>query len=287
LCGGIEVERLSPDPRSLTPFIKKWRRRFDFLYLGPHPTWKTSILGRLLAPRVLWRQRHPEANPFLVEQIRADISELGLAKPDYYKMFAEVFPWGVRQNCNPFGSEVPFLVLHPGAKQRWQTTRWPVQNWQALIIRILQNSGYSLCLVGIESESEMLASFLELLPRHSRSRIKLSVSLPMKEIASLIASSSGVVCHNSGILHMATFLKKKTIAVTGSSARYWRPPYPWVLNVTSGQCELACNCYSCLVPFYHARCIQHLSVDRVWDALVDHLMPFGNPLKGCIDFCGS
>ena len=52
-----------------------------------------------------------------------------------------------------------------------------------------------------------------------------------------------------------------------SSARFWRPPYAHVKNVTSGACELACNQYRCPVPFYRARCIRELGVDPVFEAL--------------------
>jgi len=270
LCNGMEVVIISRDPKRLPAVVRSWHKRFDFLYLGPYPTLPTLILGRLLAPHVLWRKRHRNCNVFLGEQLLADVSALGFHGPKVDEIFPNILPWKVQNPCNPFHNEVPFLVLHPGAKLQWQTTRWPIGNWHSLILKILQETGYSICLIGVESELQMLTSLLEPLPRHLRDRFSMAISWPLKEIAALIASSSGVVCHNSGILHLSAILKQKTISITGSSAVYWRPPYPWVQNVTSGECSLACNRYRCPVPFFRAKCISGLGVEKVWQSIVCH-----------------
>lgn len=274
-CVGVDVVIISRTPRRLVPLITEWRKHFDLLYLGPHPTLKTFFLGRLLAPGRLWVRRHRERQPYLVEQLLGDLSAFGLHEPELDEVFANALPWKVHHEYHPFGNEIPFLALHAGAKQGWQTTRWPFENWRDLIRKILQNSSYSLCLLGIDSEGEMLSSLVEPLPQSLRNRVCLALSRPLKDVAAIIVSSYGVICHNSGLLHLATFLKQKTISITGSSAHCWRPCYPWVVNVTSGQCDLACNCYRCPVPFFHAKCIQGLSVERVWQAVTDHLQMNG------------
>lgn len=270
-CKDIEVLILSRDPKSLSAFVQGWKKQFDLLYLGPHPTLRTFLLGRLLAPRRLWVRRYPERPPYLVEQLRADLSALGVKESGLDEVLVKALPWEIQGGANPFGEKVPFLALHPGSKASWQTTRWPLENWRALIRRMLESTDYSLCLLGIESEAEMLSFLLAPLPHGFRKRVSLSLSQPLRDVAAVLDASSGVVCHNSGILHLATFLKKRTIALTGCSARYWRPCYPWVLNVTSGRCHLACNCYRCPVPFFRARCIGELRTDKVWRAVADHL----------------
>lgn len=271
-CDGVDVVRLSRSPKDLLPFIRAWQRHFDFLYLGPHPTLKTVMLGCLLAPGRLWLRRYPERPPYLVEQLRADIAAFGLPAPELDQVLANALPWKVPRDPPRPGDGAPFLALHAGAKQGWQTTRWPLEKWRALIRQILEKSNHSVCLLGIASESEMLASLRNPLPRSARSRVSLSLGQPLERLATLILSSSGVICHNSGILHLATFLKKRTLSLTGSSASCWRPCYPWVMNISSGQCELACNCYRCPVPFYRARCINGLSVEKVWQAVRNHLL---------------
>jgi hypothetical protein len=270
LCNGIEVVIISRAPKRLPAVVRSWHKHFDFLYLGPYPTVPTLILGRLLAPHVLWRKQHRDCNVFLGEQLLADISALGFQKPKADEIFPNILPWHMQNECNPFRNEVPFLVFHPGAKLRWQTTRWPIENWHSLIRKTLKETGYSICLIGVENESQMLTSLLDPLPWHLRNRISISISWPLKKIAALIASSSGVVCHNSGILHLSTILKQKTVSITGSTAVYWRPPYQWVHNVTSGKCRLACNHYRCPVPFFRAKCILGLEVETVWQTMICH-----------------
>jgi len=87
-----------------------------------------------------------------------------------------------------------------------------------------------------------------------------------------LRSSVGVICHNSGVMHLAAMLGKTTLALTGSSATFWRPPYAHVTNLSSGACNLACNQYRCPVPFYRAKCIRELEVRDVMKVVRDKLL---------------
>ncbi len=264
LCSPTEVVLLPRRPGKLRPYLKKWRGFFDVIYIGPHPTVKTRILGHLLAPGKLWSRKHNDRPAYMLEQVLADITDLGLPAETTHQDFATFLPWKAEKNLNPFNNDKPFLVLHPGAKQGWTTTLWPIEQWQALIAKLLQETEYSLCLVGVASEQDRYETITGSLPEQHAGRVKLCLSWPLQDTAALISSSAGVICHNSGIMHLSTFFQKKTICITGASAGYWQPPYPWVANVTSGACTLACNCYRCPVPFSRARCIHKLDMQMVW-----------------------
>ncbi len=160
--------------------------------------------------------------------------------------------------------------MHAGAKQRWETTRWPAENWALLTNRILDETPCGVCFVGVASEEPIIAQISAGLPAAAQARIRQCISWPVRDTARLISASSGVICHNSGILHLATFLGKKTVCITGSSARYWQPPYPWVKNITSAACNRACNRYTCAIPFYRAKCIKSITVENVWQAIREH-----------------
>ena len=117
--------------------------------------------------------------------------------------------------------------------------------------------------MGVPSERSQLEALCENLEPAVSSRVRVQADIPLQRLAATIDSSSGVICHNSGILHLAAMLGKVTVAVTGSSAIFWRPPYAHVDNVTSGACNIACNQYRCPVPFYRAKCIRYLQVADV------------------------
>jgi ADP-heptose:LPS heptosyltransferase len=270
LCSPTEVILLPRQPGQLWPIIKRWRQFFDLIYLGPRPTVKTRLLGHLLAPGRLWSRHHRNIHPYLLKQILADINALGFSREVDDRNMTAFLPWEVDNQHNPFTDTSPFLVLHPGAKEGWTTTLWPVEKWRELTGRLLEETGFSICVLGVASEETRLRNITESLHGQFHGRIQLCLSRPLKEAASLVSSSAGVICHNSGILHLSTFFQKKTLCITGSSAEYWRPPYPWVVNVTSGSCNLACNCYRCPMPFFNAKCIGKIEVEDVWQGFKKH-----------------
>ncbi|MCP4625693.1 MAG: glycosyltransferase family 9 protein, partial [bacterium] len=240
MCAPTPVIQLSRQPATLWPVLKKWRRALDLIYLGPHPTPKTRLLAHLMAPGTIWARRHRQAPAYLLEQVFADIKALGLDEIASFNNPAALLPWPVT-SCENSHAGKPYLILHPGAKDRWQTTRWSMPNWEELIRQILHQTQLSLCIVGTSGEEAQISSLTNRLDNSLHARIRLCFSQPLKDTASLISSSSGVICHNSGILHLSTLLHKQTICITGSSAKFWRPPYPWVENATSNSCTRACN----------------------------------------------
>lgn len=215
----------------------------------------------------IWSVQHPDADVFIGEQVLADVRALGLADPS-----AVVSPYGGAWAAAADRPAQNYLVFHPGAKPRWETTRWPSDHWRELIRRVLAESTLELRLVGTDTERKLLDSLVADLPAASRVRIRIETQLSLPGLGGLLAASRGVVCHNSGVLHLSAMLRRPTVAVTGSSARSWRPPYPYVANVTSGACELACNQYRCPVPFYRARCIRLLEVETVMQAVREKLL---------------
>lgn len=270
-CKPTKVIILHREPRNILNDIRKWRCFFDLIYIGPYPTFKTKLLGYLLAPKKLWSQYNSHVPAFILEQIISDIGTLGLTVSNDNRDFPSFLPWKVLDNVNPFPEGQPFIVLHTGAKERWETTLWPNEKWKQLIERILGEKNFSLCIVGTAGEANRITNITTSFSEENQQRIKICCSWPLKDIASLIASSAGVVCHNSGIFHLSTFLKKNTVCITGSSARYWRPDYSWITNVTSDTCKFACNRYRCPVPFFKAKCINWISVDDVWKKIIDNI----------------
>lgn len=253
--------------------IQSWRGSFDMLYIGPYPTWKTRVLAHMLAPKRIWCKVYPDVPAFMLEQILRDVSELGLPRTEIKDIVSEVLGISAR-DVRGISGNGRYLVLHPGAKQGWQTTKWPTERWIELIERILDQTSFSLHILGTENERNFISSLLTCLPEVGKGRINLCLSWRIRDVAELVRGSAGVICHNSGILHLAVLLRKDTICLTGSSASYWRPHYPWVTNLDSGRCHLACNRYRCPIPFYRARCITELSVDNVWQAIGRCIRPF-------------
>lgn len=250
-------------PRAPAAALAELRRlnlQFDWLYLGPHPRIKTRMLAHVMRPRRIWLRRHAQSGAFLGEQIQADIGAFGLTGPaSIHAPYGGKWPTALPSP----GAGGKHLLLHPGAKGRWRTKLWQDERWAELMRHLLNESDLDLLLVGVPEESSHLEMLQARQAGSERTRIKLNMGLSLQGLAQSISESSGVICHNSGVMHMAAMLGKPTLVLTGSSPLYWRPPYPHVVNLTSGACSLACDQYRCPVPFFNARCIRELSVTKV------------------------
>lgn len=266
---GLKVE-LHVLPAGAGPALRYFRglgQRFDWLYLGAYPRLKTRLLAKVVGAERIWDKRHTHAQAFIGEQVLADVRALGLNGSEATRL-----AYGGGWPIQTLPASRPYLVLHSGAKERWETTRWPAAHWQDLLRELLAGSDLDLKLVGVGSEREALEALVQGLESKVRGRVAIETSLALPVLAATLQASRGVVCHNSGVLHLAAMLGKPTVAITGSSARFWRPPYAHVQNVTSGACELACNQYRCPVPFYRARCIRELEVPAVMAVVREKLL---------------
>ena len=261
----VNLQVLPRRPLAALRAIRQLGIRFDWLYLGPYPRLKTRLLAQAVGARHIWNERHRQADPFVGEQVVADVRALGLGDSEYAQ------PYGgrwlpPRVSMSPAASE-KYLVLHPGVKEGWQTKQWPDAAWSILINNVLTATSMNLMLVGVPSEREHLEKLVEEANIHAPARVSIRSDLSLGELCHAIDASLGVICHNSGVLHLAAMLGKNTLSLTGSSPLHWRPPYHHIKNLSSGLCNLACDQYRCPVPFYRARCIVGLGVTEVLAAL--------------------
>lgn len=242
---------------------------FDLLYLGPHPTWRTRLLARTMKARRIWAQPGQHADQFLPEVLALDAQRLGLvpsAAPPYGTLPLFVAP--PPQARPPAGR---YLVVHLTARPHWHAKQWPLERWAALLEQ-LAGAGIPVLCLGTPDEAAAIDAALERVAPAARTLVRIETALALSDVERIIAHSAGVVCHNSGIMHIAVALQRPTVVLTGSSARFWRPTLPWVLNLDSGRCGLACNQHDCPVPFFDARCIRDLGLAEVFAAVRRHVL---------------
>ncbi len=116
-------------------------------------------------------------------------------------------------------SRVAQLALHPGSGS--ERKNWPEARWVALIVQLLNSTGFSLLLIGGEAEAERLQRLAAALPP---ARCSVAKSLPLAELAMRLRSCAGFVGHDSGITHLASALGVPTLALWADSVEeVWRP----------------------------------------------------------------
>jgi hypothetical protein len=180
--------------------------------------------------RRLWHEPAAQPNQFLPDAVCEDIRRLGLVAPG-----AELRPYGALPLFAGSGMAIPpaqaQLVVHLTARRNWQTKQWPIPNWVELLERLAQSGERVVC-VGSAGEAGAIGDALRGLSEKALSLVRVETGLTLAALERLIAANRGVVCHNSGVMHIAAALQKPTVVLNGSSPRFWWPSMPWVRNLS-------------------------------------------------------
>lgn len=124
-----------------------------------------------------------------------------------------------RLPINSQPSTLNTLALHPGSGS--ETKNWPEANWAALLTQLVAHTSCQLLLVGGEAEGDRLERLAKPLPPE---RIQIARSLPLNELAKLLARCRAFIGHDSGISHLAAALGLPTLVLWGNTAEeIWRP----------------------------------------------------------------
>ena len=128
-------------------------------------------------------------------------------------------------NSAPNPRRPPTLALHPGSGS--EKKNWPEAKWADLLQHLANTTDLNLLLVGGEAEGERLQRLAATLPI---TRTKVAQSLPLTELARLIATGTAFIGHDSGISHLAAALGLPGIVLWGNTLEeIWRPPHPEVI----------------------------------------------------------
>lgn len=261
----LSVELVAKTPQSFALVWRYWKY-FDSVFVMEN---RWSFWNRLLAfalsPRKLCAP--VPGTEFIGSQVRKHVhrcfgwrwEESGDGLP---------FPLNPSERVMEFRRRhSDYFVLHPSERPDWRTKSWPEVKWAELIKRLLDKVDLDLCLVGLAVDQESYQRIIERLPLSQRGRVHVIVDWSLGEVAAVLKASRGLICHNSGLMHMAAELKLPTLVLNGSSALYWQRGEPWVKNITSGSCMLHCNRRRCPVPGFNSKCIRDISVGTVLEHL--------------------
>ncbi len=143
------------------------------------------------------------------------------------------------------------LALHPGSGG--ERKNWAEERWAELVQKLIDSTSFELLIVGGEAEGERLQRLAAALPP---TRVRVSQSLPLAQLARSLSLCRGFVGHDSGISHLAAALGLHTLVLWGdTNEAIWRP---------GGQKVLVRR---------DPRGLAHLPVDIVFDDLSHLLLP--------------
>lgn len=153
------------------------------------------------------------------------------------------------------------LALCPGAEYG-PAKRWPV-GYYAELARQKIAQGWQVWLFGSDKDKDAADSINQ---ETGRLCHDFSGRTSMAEAVDLLSLASTVVTNDSGLMHVAAALDRKTIALYGSSDPGFTPPLNKAAQVVSLNLDCA-PCFKRDCPLGHTRCLTEIRPDRVLELM--------------------
>lgn len=116
-----------------------------------------------------------------------------------------------------------FFVFHPWAGgTKFQMREWPIESWAALA-NFLINRGFQIVITGGVADIEKTRQLMEII-NNGNAVIGVAGEYSLTQTAKLLQSARGVVCVNTGIMHLASIMNIPLVALHGpTNPRRWGP----------------------------------------------------------------
>lgn len=122
------------------------------------------------------------------------------------------------------------VAVHIGSGS--ETKNWPINNWSSLLQQIQERFDVTLVLVVGEADQERFEKFVNL--SHPKNSLT-ARSLPLPELAGILANCNLFIGHDSGVTHLAAAVNTPSIALFGpTDPKIWAPPGPLVTVLQAG-----------------------------------------------------
>lgn len=162
----------------------------------------------------------------------------------------------------------PILSVHPGA--RWETKRWPAENFAVVAARAMRRYGFATAILGSAAEIPFAGQLQHELRRYGFSgRVhNLAGRTTIKQLAAVLERSHVLLTNDSGPMHLAAGLGTPVAGVftCTSPVRSGPPGEDHQLVTTSLPCG---NCYKKRCPRRgtdRMACLSDITIDEVWNA---------------------
>jgi len=149
-----------------------------------------------------------------------------------------------------------WIAFHPGSGSA--SKNWPETRWAELLERVITGTDSRVLLTGGEAEGTRLERLAAVA---APERVRTARSLPLDELASLLAGCRHFVGHDSGVTHLASALGVPSTVLWGPSQHaLWHPRGPGteVIAAPGGRLDA-------------------LSTDHVWTRLQERLTLVPHP----------
>ena len=154
----------------------------------------------------------------------------------------------------------PIVALCPGAEYG-PAKRWPAPYYAQIASNALRE-GRQVWIFGSPKDAEIGRAIAESAP----GTIDLTGRTTLIEAIDLLALADVVLTNDSGLMHVATAVGCRVVALFGSSTPLYTPPLS--PRATTISLKLACSpCFERTCPLGHMNCLNQLKPERVQDTI--------------------
>lgn len=218
--------------------------------------------------RVNMRERHLEI---------LDMMGLGMASPPPFRFYAAADEHSALAKVRAQGipGQGGWIMVAPGAASAKK--RWPVADFQAVIRRLVDQTGQWVVLVGADNEKPTAAAVAQGMADNV---VSLCGATTLAETAALLARAALVVANDSAVMHLAFELGVPTVGIFGPTdhEKYGHTG----ANFRIARADAAaCSCDSASRPYAERDCFHGLGPDKVL-ALCTELLRLGHAGPGTV-----
>jgi len=248
------------------------RRRFDLAFVLPNSLKSALIPFWAGIPRrVGWhgesrygilndrRRATPEVHALMIERYLALAWPPGVELPRPY-------PWprlrvdeGNRESVRDrlgLATDPPVTVLCPGSEYG-PAKRWPPSHYAA-VARALLSAGRQVWLVGSPRDAGVCAE----IRAAASGVVDLSGRTTLLDAVDVLSLADVVVSNDSGLMHVASALDRRVVALFGSTSPEYTPPLSDRATVLRRDMECS-PCFQRRCPLGHTDCLMGLEPERV------------------------
>ena len=163
------------------------------------------------------------------------------------------------------------IGVAPGAKHA--TKRWTVEGFSSIINFLIKNTNARIILFGSRPDREIVNSFSIEKPQFM---LDTTGELSLLETTALMNHCDLVLTNDSGLMHLASALKKKVVAIFGSTTEELGF-FPYlsehiVIQNKSLKCRPCSHIGREKCPRQHFKCMKEITADHVISAMEELLM---------------
>lgn len=154
----------------------------------------------------------------------------------------------------------PYLAVFPGAAYG-SAKRWDPSSFASVISDLQQSNNLEPILLGGADDHEACQSVAAALGTHITDR---SGQTNILELTQWLAHAQLVLCHDSGPMHLVSYLRRPAVAIFGSTEPAWTGPLG--SSVTVARHKVSCSpCFLKTCPL-DRRCMTRLTPEEVLTA---------------------